>query len=236
MRSGGAPGRATGDDHLALCRFSTGLIALNDDSHAGGSPNVVNCPRGFSQNCRTADCPANRPACQGSNATTNPLVRPLGCAVCAEIVVASINSLEARTAVLVGRSNHSSATMPCCEGHAPVASVATDDEGNVLARFRQSGNRAPPYKIRRRPPSISSPEIASSKSARNCSKTTSTSSLGRFAAFPTRVASQTAPGRPQEVPTANAHKKRVYHLDTRCYSVTLYTKPGRCFPVETGPS
>ena len=58
-------------------------------------------------------------------------------------------------------SNQESATTPCCAGHAPVAAVAMVEEVKVLAKCRQSENRAPLYKMRRSPPGLNWDETES---------------------------------------------------------------------------
>ena len=68
--------------------------------------------------------------------------------------------------------------MPCSAGHAPVANVASVVEGNVLARWRQSGKYAPEVITFRNPPLVSLPHAESRKSGRKSSIKINTNKLG----------------------------------------------------------
>src|ERR1017187_3595395 len=130
---GGAPGRAPIAIHGALWALSSGFRELNSLSHSGGSPSVVNWPRGSIQNCRASGVLANSEDCAASMPITN--VGGSGsAATCAGNGGARRGSWEARTALRAARSYQESATMPCCAGHAPVAKVAMLEAEKLLAK------------------------------------------------------------------------------------------------------
>jgi len=68
--------------------------------------------------------------------------------------------------------------MPCSAGHAPVARVASEVDGNVLAKWRQSGKYAPEVISFRTPPLVNFPHAVSRKSARRSSIRINTNRFG----------------------------------------------------------
>src|ERR1051326_657465 len=83
--------------------------------------------------------------------------------------------------------------MPCCAGHAPVASVASVLLENVLARCSQLGNCALLDSSFLRPLGPNWGSNPSRASLRNCSKTTSTNNLGRVTAARSAPSGSAAP-------------------------------------------
>ena len=151
VRNAGASGLAPIASHLASCRPSRFLAALYSASQSGGSPRVAKWPLSSIQKRRASGVPAKMAPCASFDEITE--TRPRGeAATWAARVVATSASSVAVTALRIDRSYQESATIPCCVGQAPVASVAMLEAWNVLARCRQSGKYAPLSKRRLKPP------------------------------------------------------------------------------------